>query len=147
MLAVPRLSQHCILVVLISIFLAAMAFSCVHPCKGDFATRPGLTRHQNNCLIFRTSQALKIEHRRIMRNQPHRSPSGSASKGSDGTVTKLGIRKARIGHQGSEFPVSSFKLTICTMINSDSNNSLNSCQAPPLTPVTPVAFPTWKLLL
>lgn len=129
----PRLSRRHILVVLISIYLAVMTFPCVNPCKGDFTTRPGLNCHQNKCPIFRTSQALKIEHRKMMQSKPHR----SLSKGSDGLITKLEARKARIGHLGTESPASSFKSTIYMMVNKD---SFNSCQATPLPPVAPSAF-------
>lgn len=132
----PRLSQRYILVVLICIHLAAMTFPCVNPCKGDFTTRPGLNCHQNKCPIFRTSQALKIEHRKVMQSKPHR----SLSKGSDGLIKKLETRKARIGHLGAEFPVSLFKSAIYTMIKFDDNDSLNSCQATPPTPMAPAAF-------
>lgn len=98
-IVLPRLLQVCLLVALIS-----MSFSCVQPCKGDYGTRPGLSRHQINCPIFRTSQALKIEHRRAMQiRKPHQlsDSSGGLKVSNKFRSTKLATRKSRIEHQGS----------------------------------------------
>lgn len=93
----PRLSQvRLLVVVLIYIYITVMSFSCIHPCKGNFLTRPGLSRHQNSCLIFRTAQALKIENRRLIQNKA--------------PISTLKARKIRITFRGSEISVSSLCL-------------------------------------
>lgn len=49
--------------------LGCMAFSCVPPCQGSFSTRGGLSRHQNGCTTFQTSQELKLQRRRMTSTQ------------------------------------------------------------------------------
>jgi hypothetical protein len=56
-------------IALLTTFIVAllfMSFTCTRPCKASFSTRGGLSRHRNQCAVFRTSQALKFEQRRIL---------------------------------------------------------------------------------
>lgn len=43
-----------------------MAFTCVVTCNATFVARSGLSRHQNACQFFKTQNALKHEHRKIV---------------------------------------------------------------------------------
>lgn len=43
-----------------------MAFTCVLTCNATFVARSGLSRHQNTCQFFKTQNALKHEHRKIV---------------------------------------------------------------------------------
>ena len=43
-----------------------MPFICIGLCKREFANQAGLSRHQNSCEAYQTSQALKIERRRAV---------------------------------------------------------------------------------
>lgn len=77
--------------------LVEMSFSCTSPCNGTYTTKPGLNRHQYNCPIYRTSQALKIEQRRAtvtLQNRTHKPRSAG--------IIKLGARKTRIAGGSSE---------------------------------------------
>src|ERR1700679_342741 len=67
--------------ILISVIL--MPFLCIGLCKREFANQAGLSRHQNGCEVYQTSQALKLERRRAVF---HRTK----------TLGGLDARKARI---------------------------------------------------
>lgn len=43
-----------------------MVFTCVVTCNTTFGARSGLSRHQNSCQFFKTQNALKHEHRKIV---------------------------------------------------------------------------------
>jgi hypothetical protein len=45
--------------------LLYMLFACTFPCNHSFASRGGLNRHHNRCPIYRTSQELKLQQRRV----------------------------------------------------------------------------------
>lgn len=102
----PRHFQVRLLAVWIYIYIAVMSFSCIHPCNGSFGTRPGLTRHQNGCPVFRTAQALKIEHRRLIKSKVPSSMTPLEGKAPSASMS-LDARKARISQQGPKFVVSS----------------------------------------
>lgn len=129
----PRHLKVCLLAVFIFIYIAEMSFHCIHPCNGSYGTRPGLSRHQNGCPIFRTAQALKIENRRLMKSKV---PSSIALGGkATSAATSLDARKARISHQGSKFLVSS--LAACEVMSRMNNNGLCTSH-PVVTPRIPV---------
>jgi hypothetical protein len=48
-----------------AILVIWMALACVSPCTHTSLSKAGLTRHQNGCSAFRTSQELKLEQRRL----------------------------------------------------------------------------------
>ena len=69
--------------------LLYMSFACTFPCNHNFSSRGGLNRHHNGCSIYRTSQELKLQQRRI-----------AAIEGTKETLaySALGTRKARINN-------------------------------------------------
>lgn len=89
-------SYHLLVVFALILFsLVEMSFSCTPPCKGAFAAKQGLVRHQYGCPIYRTSQALKIEQRRATsQNRVHKPRSAG--------IIKLPGRKVRIASGSSE---------------------------------------------
>jgi len=44
-----------------------MVYACSSPCQFSSVGRAGLTKHQGQCAIFRTAQALRIEQRKARR--------------------------------------------------------------------------------
>ena len=46
------------------LFLAMSPYACSHPCQFSSTARPGLTRHQQQCVIYKTAQTLRMEQRR-----------------------------------------------------------------------------------
>jgi hypothetical protein len=48
-------------VILISL---TMTYTCSRPCQFSSTARAGLTRHQSQCAIYRTTQVLRIEQRK-----------------------------------------------------------------------------------
>lgn len=81
---------------LLILAIIIMQLNCVHPCDGSFSSRAGLTRHQNACQLYRTSQILKQEQRRarhaLMPKVKLKARSKPAGK-------SLDIRKSRINAQ------------------------------------------------
>jgi len=53
-----------LLAVSVNLSFVLMSFSCGAPCRSVFTKRGGLQRHRNECPIYRTTQALQLEHRR-----------------------------------------------------------------------------------
>lgn len=53
-------------VVLLSAAPASMPFTCLAACNKEFSKRAGLNRHQNDCVVYKTSLRLKIERRRVV---------------------------------------------------------------------------------
>lgn len=108
----------CLWVAFVLFSLAAgftMPFSCKPPCKGTYTTKPGLNRHQNSCIVFRTSQALKIEQRRLGVAQSKTHVQGAAK------VNTLYFRKGRIAAGSRAEPVS--LLFYCSKIIRINTNS------------------------
>jgi hypothetical protein len=48
----------------VAIFLAMAPHACSYPCKFSSEARPGLTRHQQQCVIHKTTQVLRMEQRK-----------------------------------------------------------------------------------
>jgi len=90
--SIRKLSAVFITVIAIAIVNVVwrMPFDCINPCKSSFSVRAGLSRHQNDCVIHRTSQALKQEQRRV------RQALLSSSKISRPAGKNLERRKSRI---------------------------------------------------
>lgn len=89
-----RLARHSLITTLVVLILLniilSMNFPCVLGCNNSYGTKPGLTRHQNNCAVYRTSQALKIERRRATQrllDDPATSPAGIVPGPSTRTTT------------------------------------------------------------
>lgn len=55
----------CSLAVVCTLLVVLMSFACITPCNGSFSSRAGLLRHQNGCTVFRTSQELQLQQRRV----------------------------------------------------------------------------------
>jgi hypothetical protein len=72
----------------VALTLLWMSFTCIARCNNSFSSRGGLNRHHNQCAIFQTSQALKLEQRRVVAAQ---CKEGSAHG-------RLRARKARISN-------------------------------------------------
>jgi hypothetical protein len=66
-----RLKYHlvalvCAVGILLSAAPAAMSFPCLAACNKQFTKRAGLNRHQNACIVYKTSLRLKLERRRAV---------------------------------------------------------------------------------
>lgn len=74
-----------------------MVFACSPPCSTASSSKAGLTRHQNGCPTFLTSQELKLEQRRVtaVRTKEKRARvSGPYSKKS-GRISSAGLESSK----------------------------------------------------
>lgn len=55
-----------LLFLLVLFFTLLMTYTCTSPCIDTFASRGGLTRHQNTCATFRAAQEHNIQQRRLL---------------------------------------------------------------------------------
>jgi hypothetical protein len=87
-----------IFLVITFISTVAMPFQCVHPCSSVFSARAGLSRHQNDCTLYRTSQALKQEQRRAHQAIAPKAKVPAHHGKPSMTARDLDRRKERIGY-------------------------------------------------
>ena len=123
---VSRTTMRAIFLPVILFVLLAMVYPCTHPCKFFSHVRGGLTRHQTQCPIFRTAQALRIEQRRAHKAGPEEQP-----------VSNLEDRKERIEARSSAVR---FSVSFIVHNNNSSNRSPRPVEVTPFLVVAPMLF-------